>query len=219
MEGHCGHARYVRNLGVEQQSWWNPRRGPAPGYHEQSRQLTEARRDNPWLAAGSQTVQQQALRDFATAMANFFRGSHRRPSWRKHGRSEGFRIVAVKPADVRLVNRRWFGVRVPKVGWVRFRRSRAVPAATSYRITRDRAGRWHVAFAVVPDLIGVPGGGWGRRGGPRGGRVRGVVHGGVVALSRVAAWGGRPVAAVATPVRPRGGVVIGVVGCVARSPG
>jgi hypothetical protein len=58
MEGHCGHARYVWNLAVEQQSWWNPRRGPAPGYHEQSRQLTEARRDNPWLAAGSQIVQQ-----------------------------------------------------------------------------------------------------------------------------------------------------------------
>ncbi len=157
VEDHCGHARYVWNLAVEQQSWWNPRRGPPPGYHEQSRQLTEALGENPWLVAGSQTVRQQALRDFATAMTNFFRGSHRRPSWRKRGRSEGFRIVAVKPAEVRTLNRRWSAVRIPKVGWVRFRRSRTVPDARSYRVTRDRAGRWHVAFAAVPDPIPAPG--------------------------------------------------------------
>jgi putative transposase len=47
---------------------------------------------------------------------------------------------------------------VPKVGWVRFRLSRPVPAGVkSYRVTRDRAGRWHVAFAHVPDPIAGPG--------------------------------------------------------------
>lgn len=40
---HCAHARYVWNLAVEQQSWWRPGRGSAPGYYEQKRQLTEAR--------------------------------------------------------------------------------------------------------------------------------------------------------------------------------
>ncbi|WP_203595996.1 hypothetical protein [Actinomadura bangladeshensis] len=82
---HCSHARYVWNLAVEQHAWWTPRRGPAPGYAAQARQLTGARAANPWLAAGSQTVQQQALRDFAQAMANFFAGKHRRPTWRKAG--------------------------------------------------------------------------------------------------------------------------------------
>ncbi|WP_207943303.1 hypothetical protein [Actinomadura sp. KC345] len=43
--------------------------------------MTEARATNSWLAAGSVTVQQQALRDFAQAMANFFAGSHRCPTW------------------------------------------------------------------------------------------------------------------------------------------
>ncbi|TDC01733.1 transposase, partial [Actinomadura bangladeshensis] len=92
---HCGHARFVWNLAVEQQAWWTPRRGPAPGYAVQARQLTEARAANPWLAAGSQTVQQQALKDFAQAMANFFAGTHRRPTWRKAGVHEGFRVVGV----------------------------------------------------------------------------------------------------------------------------
>ncbi|ABW09594.1 DNA (cytosine-5-)-methyltransferase [Parafrankia sp. EAN1pec] len=154
---HCGHARFVWNLACEQQPWYRPWRGRAPGYAEQNRQLTEARSANPWLAAGSVIVQQQALRDFATAMANFFRGSHRRPTFRRRRRGEGFRIVAVKPGDVRRVNRRWARVRVPKAGWVRFRWSRAVPGARSYRVTRDRAGRWHVAFAVAPHPIPAPG--------------------------------------------------------------
>ena len=49
---------------------------------------------------------------------------------------------------------------VPKAGWVRFRWSRAVPpGAKSYRVTRDRAGRWHIAFAVIPDPVPAPGNG------------------------------------------------------------
>ncbi|WP_372510263.1 helix-turn-helix domain-containing protein [Actinomadura madurae] len=40
---HCGHARFVWNLAVEQHAWWTPRRGPAPSFAAQCRQLTEAR--------------------------------------------------------------------------------------------------------------------------------------------------------------------------------
>jgi putative transposase-like DNA-binding protein len=69
------------------------------------------------------------------------------------------RIVHLQPGDVRRLNRRWSEVRVPKAGWVRFRWSRAVPAdAKSFRVTRDRAGRWHVAFAVNR---GISRSGWG----------------------------------------------------------
>jgi putative transposase len=138
---HCRDARYVWNLAVEQ-----------------SAELTEARAEYPWLRAGSQTVQQQALRDFAQAMRNFFGGTHRRPTWRKAGVHEGFRQVAVKPRHVERLNRRFGRVWVPKVGWVRFRLSRPVPVGVkSYRVTRDRAGRWHIAFAHIPEPISGPG--------------------------------------------------------------
>jgi putative transposase len=113
--------------------------------------LTAARAEHDWLAAGSQTVQQQALRDFAQAMRNFFTGTHRRPTWRKAGVHEGFRQVAVKPHPFERLNRRLGRVWVPKVGWVRFGLSCPVPEGVkSYRVTRDRAGRWYIAFAHVP---------------------------------------------------------------------
>src|SRR6516162_736496 len=115
---HCADARYVWNLCVEQEGWWRADRGRMPGYTERCRQLTEARADNPWLAEGSVIVQQQAIRDHAQAMTGFFAGTHRRPRWRKRGEDEGFRIVAVKPGDVRRLNHHWGEVKVAKVGWV-----------------------------------------------------------------------------------------------------
>jgi len=150
---HCAHARFVWNLAVEQQSWWRPGRGKAPSYLDQCRQLTAARAEYSWLRAGSQMVQQQALRDFTQAMTYFFGGTHGKPTWRKAGRHEGFRMVAVQPEHIRRLNRKTGVVWVPKVGWVRFRWSRAVPAAKSYRVTCDRARRWHIAFAALPTPI------------------------------------------------------------------
>ena len=161
---HCGHARYVWNMAVEQHAHWRPGRASAPGYLEQCRQLTGARAAHPWLAAGSQTVQQQALRDFSRAMAAFFDPGNPagRPSWRKAGRDEGFRIVGRRGRqwDVRRVSRRTGQVWVPKAGWVRFRWSRPVPPGVkSYRVRMDRAGRWCIAFAVIPEPIPAPGNG------------------------------------------------------------
>jgi putative transposase len=157
---HCAHARFVWNLAVEQHQHWRPGRRAAPSYNEQARQLTEARAEAAWLRAGSVTVQQQALRDFAQATRSFFKGSRGRPSWRKAGRNDGFRQVAVRPEHIKRLNRRHGQVWVPKAGWVRFRWSRAVPEdAKSYRVTRDQTGQWHIAFAVAPEPIPAPGNG------------------------------------------------------------
>src|SRR6201992_2376388 len=95
LRGDCGQGRDVGDPAVEQRPHWRPGRTGAPGYLEQCRQLTQARAEHPWLAAGSQTVQQQALRDFSHALALFFglQTPTGRPTWRKADRDEGFRIV------------------------------------------------------------------------------------------------------------------------------
>ena len=136
---HCAHARFVWNLAVEQQSWWRPGGRRAPAYLEQCRQLTAARAEHPWLAAGSQTVQQQALWDYAQAMRNHFAGTHRKPTWRKAGRHEGFRIVAVKPGHVRRLNRKQGEVFVPKAG--SYARSLARSSARARQRGDGAAGR------------------------------------------------------------------------------
>lgn len=76
----CRHARNVWNLALEQWSMWTRDKGATPGYVEQARQLTEARAAFEWLRAGSQTVQQQALRDFDQAAKNYYARTHDRPT-------------------------------------------------------------------------------------------------------------------------------------------
>jgi hypothetical protein len=66
--------------------------------------------------------------------------THDRPTWRKHGRHEGFRIVGSQALRVRQDNRRWSRALVPKVGWVKFKRSRDLPDCKSYRVTRTGQG-------------------------------------------------------------------------------
>ncbi|MFF3897586.1 RNA-guided endonuclease InsQ/TnpB family protein [Streptomyces sp. NPDC001812] len=178
---HCAYARYVWNLAVEQHAHRRPGRRPAPGFAEQCRQLTEARRESAWLRAGNADVQQQALQDFARAKSARFASGFGEPTWRKKHRHEGFRVIGTdrvpeshpdgspklntktgrqvmgRSVVVQRLNRRWARVKVPGCGWVRFRLTRAgLPVAKTFRVS-FRNGRWHIAFAVIPDPIDAPG--------------------------------------------------------------
>ena len=49
---------------------------------------------------------------------------------------------------------------MPKAGWVGSAGpARCRRAAKSYRVTMDRAGRWHVVFAVIPAPVPAAGNG------------------------------------------------------------
>ena len=156
---HCAHARFVWNLAVEQQSWWRPGRGKAPGDAGRQRQLAEARAGEPWLRAGSSSVQQQALRDFDKAMAAFFDPGNPagRPGFRSRRGVQGF---VIRDTKTRRVSRKQGEVYVPKCGWVRFRWTRPLPDKPAMaRVTLDRAGRWHVSFpAPQPTVKRTPSG-------------------------------------------------------------
>lgn len=144
VERHCGDARFVWNLAVEQFNWGHRDRS-APGSAQRMHQLAEARQEFEWLRRGSSAVQQQALRDFDWAVKGFFNGTRRRPRWRKKHHHEGF---CVRDTRVRVHSSKWAEVAVPKLGWVRFQLSRPLPPGElgMARVTCDRASRWHVSF-------------------------------------------------------------------------
>src|SRR6266550_1145286 len=103
---HCVHARFVWNLAVEQQSWWWPGRGSAPGSVVRQRQLAEARAAEPWLREGSSSVQQQVLRDFDRAMDAFFDPENPagKPTFRSKRGTQGF---VIRDTRVRRLSRKW----------------------------------------------------------------------------------------------------------------
>lgn len=164
MDFHARHARFIYNLGVEQFSFaarYRPyrvgKRQGWPSQKERDSQLTEARAASPWLKAGSQVVQQQALNDLNQAYSNWWnRPDHfRRPTYRKADRSVNFRVVG-REFRLRKINNDWAQIYVPKGGWVKFRLTRTfaeIAAARSCRFTRDSSGRWHVTIPAPQPAI------------------------------------------------------------------
>ncbi len=152
---HVRDARYVWNLALEQANLYRKSLGPTPNLMERFRQLTEARKDT-WLDDGSVMIQQQALRDLDQAFQNWWKNPQyfNRPTWRKVGINEGFRIVSLK---TRQINKNWGEVLIPKCGWVKFRLTRefnGIKATKSARITIDKSQRWHINFvALQPEFI------------------------------------------------------------------
>lgn len=145
-----GVCRLVYNLGLEQRRDWHRQFkqscGKQIGFASQCFELTELRRQFDWIAAVCYTAEAQALRDLDKAFANFFSGRSGYPTPRRKGVNETFRFVGSEVA-IKALNGKWSAVRLPKIGWVKFRASRAIYGEIrNVTVALDALG-WHVNFA------------------------------------------------------------------------
>jgi putative transposase len=146
----AGVCRLVFNLGLEQRRDWYRQFERATGlklnYVAQARELTALRAEFDWISAVSQTCQQQALRDLDRAFGNFFAGRARFPTPRRKGIDDGFRFQG-REVETRPLNGKWSEVRLPKIGWVKFRDTRPMRGVCkNATISHDALG-WYIAFA------------------------------------------------------------------------
>ena len=149
MVSHCGQARVIWNVALEQMNTARAL-GLRCEWGTWDGQLAELRNTEglEWLKEGSSSVQQQVLRQLRRAFVNFWQnpGHFGRPRFRsKHRTRDGF---VVRDVSVLKLNRKWSAVRVPKAGWVKFRRDRPLGEHGMAHVTRDRQGRWHVSFSA-----------------------------------------------------------------------
>lgn len=155
----AGVVRLVYNLALEQRRTWSGRPykgGPSRSFSAMglSGELSELRKSFDWIGAVSQTTQNQALIDLDRAFSNFFEGRARYPRPRKKGRDDAFRHVG-REVSVRKLNARWSEVKVPKIGWIRYRDTRPLPSPGNNSGENPR--RPDIRSAT---LRAVPGGGW-----------------------------------------------------------
>jgi putative transposase len=148
----AGVCRLIYNLALEQRrDWWRHverETGSKLNYIAQARDLTALRAEYGWIAAVSQTCQQQALRDLDRAFGNFFNGRARYPTPRKRGVNDAFRFQG-REVETKRLNGKWSAVRLPKIGWVKFRDTRAMRGTIkNVTVTMDALG-WHVSFACA----------------------------------------------------------------------
>jgi putative transposase len=142
--------RSVWNTGLEQRRAYR-RRGGFIGYVEQARQMAEAKREHPWLAEAPSHCLQQTLRDLDRACSTHGTFKVR---WRsKHCSPATFRFPAPNYFAVERLNRRWGRVKLPKLGWVRFRWTRSLDGMARNATVLRAGGRWYVSFCVEDGLV------------------------------------------------------------------
>ena len=123
----AGVCRLVWNLALEQRRdhWRNyqARTGDNLNYVTQARELTALRRETDFIRAVSQTSQQYALKALDDAYRRFFKGLGGYPQPKKKGVNDAFTFNG-REITVERLNNRWGHVRLPKIGWVKFRMTR-----------------------------------------------------------------------------------------------
>lgn len=144
-----GVCRLVYNLALEQRRTWG--RSHGIGYHGQVLELTALRAEFPWIAAVSQTAQTQALRDLDQAFQNFFAGRAGFPQPRRKGVDDTVRVMGREIATRRL-NARWSEVRLPKIGWVRYRDTRPLEGEVRNATVRWTSLGWQISIACRTEI-------------------------------------------------------------------
>jgi putative transposase len=146
----AGAARFVYNLALEQRrTFWRQYLAETGGnicFASQCREVTLLRAEVEWLRDACCTALHYALRDLDRAFQAFFAGRADYPKPRRKGANDSFRVKGSEVSVSRL-NARWSAVKLPKIGWVKFRDTRPMRGrAVNASVCRSADG-WHVSFA------------------------------------------------------------------------
>lgn len=145
--GHTGRALW--NVALKQRVYLWEQRGYTLRAAEQCKHLTVARAELEWMGDLPAQAGQQILRHLDAAYDNFWNPDH--PAKFPAQKKRGHRLSIPFPGqavEVRKLNRKWAEVRIPKLGWLRFRVSRAIGGTIrNVTISRDGSG-WHISFGV-----------------------------------------------------------------------
>lgn len=120
-----------------------------------------------WMAEVSAVAVQQAVRDAQTAYKNYFEsrnGSRKgarvgKPTYKKRAARQSIRFTKTGQKHFQVLptpGSRWGKVDIPKLGVIRFRKSRDLPSApSSVTVIMHADGTWEVSF-VVKTVVADP---------------------------------------------------------------
>jgi len=151
MRQYAGNARKIWNLALNRQQ----------ELHTAGEKFTNSFGMNNWLPAWkqefsylcdspSQTLQ-QVTKDLAAAYKNFFEKRADFPQFKKKGRSsDSFRFP--QGFEIDEANRR---IRLPKLGWIRYRKSRGIIGLAKNITVSCVAGKWYASIQTERE-VGQP---------------------------------------------------------------
>jgi putative transposase len=151
----AGCARLLWNIALDQRRWG---RHHSIGKISQCRELTGLRAEFDWLAELPAQAAQQVFAELDLAFQRCWSGLAGYPQRKKKGRSAAV-LRFPQGIEVHRVNKRWGEVRLPKLGWLRFRWSRSLDGTLRHVTLTQKHSEWHVAFCLEqPDMPACPNG-------------------------------------------------------------
>ena len=129
---------------------------PFPNYNIQANNLTQSKKQYPYLAQVHSQVLQSTLKRLDQAWDDFFKVESRGfPKFKNKNRFRSFVYPQIKSSDLQDNQ-----IRLPKIGWVRIRKSREYPTGfepKQLRIVRKATGYFAQIILVsdesVPDVV------------------------------------------------------------------
>ncbi len=162
----AGVCRLVWNLALDQRlnHWRNYQAttGDNLNYVTQARELTKLRAEVDFIRAVPQQSQQRTLKALDEAFRRAWKGQGGYPQFKRKGVNDAFSFAG-REVRVEKINHRWSRVRLPKIGWVKYRDTRPLQGdVTEATVTRTALG-WQVSIAckiagdgpAVPDVVGI----------------------------------------------------------------
>src|ERR1700758_2663819 len=150
----AGACRFVYNKALAAQKENYEAGGKFIGYVTMARHLTGWRNgdETPWLKDAPVHPLQHALKDMERAYRNFFGKRAAFPQFRKRGQHDSFRYPDPKQIRLDQGNGRIFR---PRLGWIRYRKSRVVPGELRNVTVSHAAGRGFISIQTRRE-VGQP---------------------------------------------------------------
>jgi putative transposase len=148
---YAGCKRVVYNKALELQAANHAAGNKFIRYESMAKNLGAWRSDEAalWLREAPYHTLQQGLKDMEKAFKNFFEGRTDYPVHKKKGRHDSFRYPDPKQIELDQANSR---IKLPKLGWLRYRNSREVLGAVRNVTVSNRNGKWFVSIQTEREV-------------------------------------------------------------------
>lgn len=151
MRRFAGSCRFVYNKALALQKENHAAGNKFISYVAMAKYLTAWRNssETPWLAAAPCSAHQYALKDLEEAYANFFAGRAKFPRFKRKGDRNSFRVAAKGTIRIEQTNSR---LRFPKLGWLRYRKSRDIVGEPVNATISQAAGKWFISIQTQREV-------------------------------------------------------------------
>jgi putative transposase len=151
MRRFAGSCRFVYNKALALQKTTYEAGGKFVGYVAMAKHLTQWRNglETPWLKDAPVHPLQHALKDLERAYKNFFAKRAKFPRFKRKGTGESFRYPDAKQFEIDQPNSR---IKLPKLGWVRYRNSRDILGSPMNITISQSGGKWFASIQTEREV-------------------------------------------------------------------